>query len=174
MICVTAKLNLRYGGLTGLFLLNRSLVEEFRKTLCSLWQGSQTAFSPDSLFYTIWKIMPSFRSISIRFSCHHLATQSMYSYSTYIYVFCVGVISSRMLMSSCVTCWTTCTGSSSTVAMGPLTQPPPRTGSDSQLLMENAACMSWHPAYVTQMPDVCTMFSLNNFTLEMWLCLFVL
>ncbi|KAM6960614.1 ubiquitin carboxyl-terminal hydrolase 3 [Aplochiton taeniatus] len=38
-----------------------SLVEEFRKTLCSLWQGSQTAFSPDSLFYVIWKIMPSFR-----------------------------------------------------------------------------------------------------------------
>uniref|UniRef100_A0A8C9ZFI3 Ubiquitin carboxyl-terminal hydrolase n=1 Tax=Sander lucioperca TaxID=283035 RepID=A0A8C9ZFI3_SANLU len=38
-----------------------SLVEEFRKTLCSLWQGSQTAFSPDSLFYAIWKIMPSFR-----------------------------------------------------------------------------------------------------------------
>uniref|UniRef100_A0A3P8USG7 Ubiquitin carboxyl-terminal hydrolase n=1 Tax=Cynoglossus semilaevis TaxID=244447 RepID=A0A3P8USG7_CYNSE len=37
-----------------------SLVEEFRKTLCSLWQGTQTAFSPDSLFYTIWKIMPSF------------------------------------------------------------------------------------------------------------------
>uniref|UniRef100_A0A8C2IYH3 Ubiquitin carboxyl-terminal hydrolase n=1 Tax=Cyprinus carpio TaxID=7962 RepID=A0A8C2IYH3_CYPCA len=39
----------------------RSLVEEFRKTLCSLWQGSQTAFSPDALFYVIWKIMPSFR-----------------------------------------------------------------------------------------------------------------
>uniref|UniRef100_A0A673CXF9 ubiquitinyl hydrolase 1 n=1 Tax=Sphaeramia orbicularis TaxID=375764 RepID=A0A673CXF9_9TELE len=39
----------------------RSLVEEFRKTLCSLWQGNQTAFSPDSLFYAIWKIMPSFR-----------------------------------------------------------------------------------------------------------------
>lgn len=38
-----------------------SLVEEFRKTLCSLWQGNQTAFSPDSLFYTIWKLMPSFR-----------------------------------------------------------------------------------------------------------------
>ncbi|KAM9855061.1 ubiquitin carboxyl-terminal hydrolase 3 [Aulostomus maculatus] len=38
-----------------------SLVEEFRKTLCSLWQGNQTAFSPDSLFYAIWKIMPSFR-----------------------------------------------------------------------------------------------------------------
>ncbi|KAM9754147.1 ubiquitin carboxyl-terminal hydrolase 3 [Menidia menidia] len=38
-----------------------SLVEEFRKTLCSLWQGSQTAFSPDPLFYAIWKIMPSFR-----------------------------------------------------------------------------------------------------------------
>ncbi|KAL2093233.1 hypothetical protein ACEWY4_010545 [Coilia grayii] len=40
---------------------NVSLVEEFRKTLCSLWQGSQTAFSPDALFYVIWKIMPSFR-----------------------------------------------------------------------------------------------------------------
>ncbi|RXN03871.1 ubiquitin carboxyl-terminal hydrolase 3 [Labeo rohita] len=40
----------------------RSLVEEFRKTLCSLWQGSQTAFSPDALFYVIWKIMPSFRN----------------------------------------------------------------------------------------------------------------
>ncbi|XP_075996265.1 ubiquitin carboxyl-terminal hydrolase 3 [Genypterus blacodes] len=38
-----------------------SLVEELRKTLCSLWQGNQTAFSPDSLFYAIWKIMPSFR-----------------------------------------------------------------------------------------------------------------
>uniref|UniRef100_A0A4W4DU94 Ubiquitin carboxyl-terminal hydrolase n=1 Tax=Electrophorus electricus TaxID=8005 RepID=A0A4W4DU94_ELEEL len=38
-----------------------SLVEELRKTLCSLWQGSQTAFSPDALFYVIWKIMPSFR-----------------------------------------------------------------------------------------------------------------
>uniref|UniRef100_A0A671ND15 Ubiquitin carboxyl-terminal hydrolase n=1 Tax=Sinocyclocheilus anshuiensis TaxID=1608454 RepID=A0A671ND15_9TELE len=34
---------------------------EFRKILCSLWQGSQTAFSPDALFYVIWKIMPSFR-----------------------------------------------------------------------------------------------------------------
>ncbi|XP_059402297.1 ubiquitin carboxyl-terminal hydrolase 3-like [Carassius carassius] len=38
-----------------------SLVEEFRKTVCSLWQGSQTAFSTDALFYVIWKIMPSFR-----------------------------------------------------------------------------------------------------------------
>uniref|UniRef100_A0A6Q2XQH8 Ubiquitin carboxyl-terminal hydrolase n=1 Tax=Esox lucius TaxID=8010 RepID=A0A6Q2XQH8_ESOLU len=38
-----------------------SLVEEFRKTLCSLWQGNPTAFSPDSLFYVVWKIMPSFR-----------------------------------------------------------------------------------------------------------------
>lgn len=50
-------------ALTRIFMLNRSLVEEFRKTLCSLWQGSQTAFSPDSLFYTIWKIMPSFRYV---------------------------------------------------------------------------------------------------------------
>ncbi|XP_049579272.1 ubiquitin carboxyl-terminal hydrolase 3 [Syngnathus scovelli] len=38
-----------------------SLVEELRKTFCSLWQGNQTAFSPDSLFYAVWKIMPSFR-----------------------------------------------------------------------------------------------------------------
>ncbi|XP_062317513.1 ubiquitin carboxyl-terminal hydrolase 3 isoform X1 [Osmerus eperlanus] len=38
-----------------------SLVEEFRKILCSLWQGSQSAFSPDSFFYVVWKIMPSFR-----------------------------------------------------------------------------------------------------------------
>ncbi|XP_066524523.1 ubiquitin carboxyl-terminal hydrolase 3 [Hoplias malabaricus] len=38
-----------------------SLVEELRKTLCSLWQENQTAFSPDALFYVIWKIMPSFR-----------------------------------------------------------------------------------------------------------------
>ncbi|KAG8144819.1 putative Ubiquitinyl hydrolase 1 protein [Naja naja] len=38
-----------------------SLVEEFRKTLCALWQGSQTAFSPESLFYVVWKIMPNFR-----------------------------------------------------------------------------------------------------------------
>lgn len=68
--------------------------------------------------------------------------------------FCVGAISSRMLMSSCVTCWTTCTGSSSTVATGPLNQPPPRTGSDSPLLMENAACMFWHPAHVTHMHHV--------------------
>ncbi|XP_061450917.1 ubiquitin carboxyl-terminal hydrolase 3 isoform X4 [Rhineura floridana] len=38
-----------------------SLVEEFRKTLCALWQGSQTAFSPEPLFYVVWKIMPNFR-----------------------------------------------------------------------------------------------------------------
>ncbi|CAB1315726.1 unnamed protein product, partial [Coregonus sp. 'balchen'] len=40
-----------------------SLVEELRKTLCYLWHGGPTAFSPDSLFYVIWKIMPSFRSV---------------------------------------------------------------------------------------------------------------
>ncbi|KAJ7311300.1 hypothetical protein JRQ81_006916 [Phrynocephalus forsythii] len=43
-----------------------SLVEEFRKTLCALWQGSQTAFSPESLFYVVWKIMPNFRRIQAR------------------------------------------------------------------------------------------------------------
>ncbi|PIO39485.1 hypothetical protein AB205_0027070, partial [Aquarana catesbeiana] len=41
--------------------VNVSLVEEFRKTLCALWQGNQSAFSPDSLFYVVWKIMPNFR-----------------------------------------------------------------------------------------------------------------
>ncbi|KAB1264379.1 Ubiquitin carboxyl-terminal hydrolase 3 [Camelus dromedarius] len=38
-----------------------SLVVEFRKTLCALWQGSQTAFSPESLFYVVWKILPNLR-----------------------------------------------------------------------------------------------------------------
>lgn len=95
---------LLYGGLTGFFMLNRSLVEEFRKTLCSLWQGSQTAFSPDSLFYTIWKIMPSFRLISIKGSCHHILLLHLYMYIYFLILFlCVGVISSRTHMSSCVT-----------------------------------------------------------------------
>ncbi|XP_072818287.1 ubiquitin carboxyl-terminal hydrolase 3 isoform X4 [Vicugna pacos] len=40
---------------------NVSLVEEFRKTLCASWQGSQTAFSPESLFYVVWRIMPNLR-----------------------------------------------------------------------------------------------------------------
>ncbi|XP_041464022.1 ubiquitin carboxyl-terminal hydrolase 3-like [Lytechinus variegatus] len=38
-----------------------SLVEEIRKTLCALWQGDQTAISPDSLFSVMWKIFPRFR-----------------------------------------------------------------------------------------------------------------
>ncbi|KAI3371293.1 hypothetical protein L3Q82_023910 [Scortum barcoo] len=64
----------------------RSLVEEFRKTLCSLWQGSQTAFSPDSLFYAIWKIMPSFRGYQqqdahefMRYLLDHLHRELQYS-----------------------------------------------------------------------------------------------
>uniref|UniRef100_A0A3Q3B725 Ubiquitin carboxyl-terminal hydrolase n=1 Tax=Kryptolebias marmoratus TaxID=37003 RepID=A0A3Q3B725_KRYMA len=63
-----------------------SLVEEFRKTLCSLWQGNQTAFSPDSLFYTIWKIMPSFRGYQqqdahefMRYLLDHLHRELQYS-----------------------------------------------------------------------------------------------
>ncbi|TKS73484.1 Ubiquitin carboxyl-terminal hydrolase 3 [Collichthys lucidus] len=63
-----------------------SLVEEFRKTLCSLWQGSQTAFSPDSLFYAIWKIMPSFRGYQqqdahefMRYLLDHLHRELQYS-----------------------------------------------------------------------------------------------
>lgn len=47
--------------ITSFYFLSSSLVEEFRKTLCALWQGSQTAFSPESLFYVVWKIMPNFR-----------------------------------------------------------------------------------------------------------------
>ncbi|XP_071794250.1 ubiquitin carboxyl-terminal hydrolase 3-like [Asterias amurensis] len=38
-----------------------SLVEEVRKTLCALWQGGQSAISPDSLFSVMWKIFPRFR-----------------------------------------------------------------------------------------------------------------
>uniref|UniRef100_A0A7N9AUQ7 Ubiquitin carboxyl-terminal hydrolase n=1 Tax=Mastacembelus armatus TaxID=205130 RepID=A0A7N9AUQ7_9TELE len=64
----------------------RSLVEEFRKTLCSLWQGNQTAFSPDSLFYAIWKIMPSFRGYQqqdahefMRYLLDHLHRELQYS-----------------------------------------------------------------------------------------------
>lgn len=45
-----------------------------------------------------------------------------------------------MLMSSCVTCWTTYTGSSSTVAMGRLTQSHLKMVSDSPLQRANAAC----------------------------------
>uniref|UniRef100_G3NL37 Ubiquitin carboxyl-terminal hydrolase n=1 Tax=Gasterosteus aculeatus aculeatus TaxID=481459 RepID=G3NL37_GASAC len=63
-----------------------SLVEEFRKTLCSLWQGSQTAFSPDSLFYAMWKIMPSFRGYQqqdahefMRYLLDHLHRELQYS-----------------------------------------------------------------------------------------------
>ncbi|ESO87591.1 hypothetical protein LOTGIDRAFT_127660 [Lottia gigantea] len=37
------------------------LVEELRKTLVSLWQGSKTSISPESLFSVIWKVVPRFR-----------------------------------------------------------------------------------------------------------------
>lgn len=53
---------------------------------------------------------------------------------------CPGAISSRMPMSSCVTCWTISTGSSSTVAMGRLTQSHLRMGSDSPPQRANVAC----------------------------------
>ncbi|KAK3096545.1 hypothetical protein FSP39_001156 [Pinctada imbricata] len=37
------------------------LVEELRKTLCALWQGTKGAISPESLFTVIWKVVPRFR-----------------------------------------------------------------------------------------------------------------
>ncbi|KAK6179819.1 hypothetical protein SNE40_012090 [Patella caerulea] len=37
------------------------LVEELRKTLVSLWQGSKSSISPESLFSVIWKVVPRFR-----------------------------------------------------------------------------------------------------------------
>ncbi|KAK3585299.1 hypothetical protein CHS0354_040246 [Potamilus streckersoni] len=37
------------------------LVEELRKILIALWQGSKTAISPESLFSVIWKVVPRFR-----------------------------------------------------------------------------------------------------------------
>lgn len=60
-----------------------------------------------------------------------------------VHVICfvyLGVISSRMPMSSCVTCWTTSTESSSTVATGQLTRFHLRMGSDSPPQRENVAC----------------------------------
>lgn len=37
------------------------LVEELRKILIALWQGTKTAISPDSLFSVIWQVVPRFR-----------------------------------------------------------------------------------------------------------------
>jgi len=40
---------------------NVFLVEELRKTLIALWQGSKGAICPESLFSVIWKVVPRFR-----------------------------------------------------------------------------------------------------------------
>ncbi|XP_046341178.1 ubiquitin carboxyl-terminal hydrolase 3-like isoform X1 [Haliotis rufescens] len=40
---------------------NILLIEELRKTLCALWQGTKAAISPESLFTVIWKVVPRFR-----------------------------------------------------------------------------------------------------------------
>ncbi|XP_069137044.1 ubiquitin carboxyl-terminal hydrolase 3-like isoform X1 [Argopecten irradians] len=37
------------------------LIEELRKTLVALWQGTKGAISPESLFCVIWKVVPRFR-----------------------------------------------------------------------------------------------------------------
>ncbi|XP_074201501.1 ubiquitin carboxyl-terminal hydrolase 3-like [Camelus bactrianus] len=67
---------------------NVSLVEEFRKTLCALWQGSQTAFGPESFFYVVWKILPNLRGHqqqdAHKFMCYlldhlHLELQGSFS-----------------------------------------------------------------------------------------------
>lgn len=39
----------------------RFLIEEVRKTLVALWQGTKGAISPESLFCVIWKVVPRFR-----------------------------------------------------------------------------------------------------------------
>lgn len=133
-------------------------MEEFRKTLCSLWQGSQTAFSPDSLFYAIWKIMPSFRYVTssvlnaeqtsfelakVRHGFISKWTSDADQCTVYDSDQTFGspeVISSRMPTSSCATCWTTCTGSFSAAAMERLALCLHQGASDCRPRREKAAC----------------------------------
>lgn len=42
-------------------LFDSLLAEELRKTMVSLWEGSKSAISPESLFAVIWKVVPRFR-----------------------------------------------------------------------------------------------------------------
>ena len=45
------------------FISSSLLVEELRKTMCALWQGTKGAISPESLFSVVWRVVPGFRYV---------------------------------------------------------------------------------------------------------------
>ena len=46
------------------YFVSRLLIEELRKTLVSLWQGTK-AISPEALFCVIWEVVPRFRYVCL-------------------------------------------------------------------------------------------------------------